>query len=519
MLEARVDALEAAAKPALIAFGLPYDGVLAFVTRFLRMFNYGAIAPVFFLYMVELGFSELETGILLTSILVGDLVITLYLSTRADAFGRRATLVIGSALKIFAGATFASTSSYPVLVVAGIIGVISTSGGEIGPFIAIEQAALTDAVLSVRGTGTGAGDVAVLFGYYNLVGYTAQALGALASGLAVQYLQSGAGWSTLAAYRTVFWFYGGVGALMALLYMTLTPHAEARRKAVAPAAVGAPAPAPCCPAVLAPWLPAVNVGLRRPESKYIVARLALMFAMDAFAGAFVMQTWIAYWFSRQWGFNSALLGYLLMGANVVAGASGIAAAYFVARFGAMLTMIASHLPSNILLIAVPLMPTALTAAIMLVARFTISQMDVPARQAFVTMVVASDERSAAGGITNIVRSLGMSLAPLLLGYLSTSAPGTLAFNSPWLIAGAVKIAYDIILYTLYRCDKTMSSGEAVAAEERADDARAAGAGAASSSSLAAKSSIGDDDGESSLDAPLLLDEAKGARAARAGAVN
>jgi MFS family permease len=519
VLEARVSALEAAARPRVLACGLPYDGLISFLTRFLRMFNYGAIAPVFFLYMLELGFSEVETGALLTAILVGDLVITLYLSTRADAFGRRRTLVIGAALKVVAGAAFAASTSFPVLVAAGVVGVISTSGGEIGPFMAIEQAALTDSVLARGGAGgDDAGAVAVLFGYYNLVGYAAQAAGALSSGVAVSYLLSDArGWSALDAYRAVFVAYGCVGGLMALLYATLTPHAEARpKKPAAAAPAGAPAPAPCCPAALAPWLPAVQLGLRRRESKHIVARLALMFAMDAFAGAFVTQTWIAFWFAKRWAYDSAQLGYLVMGANVVAGGSGIAAAYFVRRFGAMLTMIASHLPSNILLLAVPLMPSGAAAAGMLVARFSISQMDVPARQAYVAMVVASDERSAAGGITNIVRSLGMSLAPLLLGYLSAAPVGSAAFNAPWLIAGAVKIVYDIVLYTLYRCDGTMSSGEAVAAKERADDAKDARAAEAAAAGEAAQHA-GDGDGDAdALDAPLL---AGAPRASATGGIN
>jgi predicted MFS family arabinose efflux permease len=216
-------------------------------------------------------------------------------------------------------------------------------------------------------------------------------------------------------------------------------------------------------------LPRVNLGLRRAESQYIVARLSLMFSMDAFAGAFVMQTWIAFWFSARWGFSPDLIGYLLMGANVVAGASGIAAAHFVKRFGAMRTMIASHLPSNILLLAVPLMPTAASAAAMVVARFTISQMDVPARQAYVVSVVAKDEMSAAGGITGIARSLGMSLAPIILGWLSSAAVGDVAssplFNAPWIISGVIKIIYDISLYGLYACGTGIRDAEKKAAEK------------------------------------------------------
>ena len=461
--------------------GLPYDAVVAFSTRTLRMFNYGAIAPVFFLFCIELGLSEQSTGGLITAILLGDLLVTLYLTTRADALlGRRLTLVVGAVLKILAGAVFASTSNFYALVAAGIIGVISTSGGECGPFQAIEQAALTDAV--IEACGGGAAEVAVLYGYYNMVGYLGQAAGALASGVAVAALRGGPlHLSALDAYRAVFAFYGGIGLLMALLYATMTQRAEPRHKAPAAAdasaADAAAAEAPRCPAALSALLPRLNFGLRRPESKYIVARLSVMFAMDAFAGAFVMQTWISFWFAQTYSFDSALLGYLLMGANIVAGASGVAAAHLVRRFGAMLTMIATHFPSNILLLAVPLMPGGAAAAGMLIARFSISQMDVPARQAYVTMVVASDERSAAGGITNLVRSLGMALAPLLLGYLSSAPSRTLRFDSPWLIAGVVKCLYDVILYALYRCDGTLTGGEAAAAKDRAAAATAAAAGA------------------------------------------
>ena len=184
-----------------------------------------------------------------------------------------------------------------------------------------------------------------------------------------------------------------------------------------------------------------------------------------------MQTFVAFWFSERWTFASDRIGELLGTANVVAGASGVAASYFVRKIGAMETMIVTHLPSNVLLLAVPFMPTAAAAAGMLVARFCISQMDVPARQAYVAMVVASDERSAAGGITNIVRSLGMSAAPLLLGYLSSAQPRTsLKFSAPWIISGSVKIAYDIGLFAMYRFSRMRS--DEVGAEPAAPAAAA-----------------------------------------------
>lgn len=288
----------------------------------------------------------------------------------------------------------------------------------------------------------------------------------------------------------MFFAYAALGGLLALLYSALAPSCEARPKPPAAAGAAAAAAAPaCCPAALAPFLPAVNYGLRRAASRHIVARLSALFALDSFAGAFVMQAWVAFWFTQRWGFSPDLVGYLLMGANVVAGLSGVAAAHLVARCGAMLTMVATHLPSNVLLLAVPLMPTGAAAAAMLTARFSISQMDVPARQAYVQMVVASDERSAAGGITNLVRSLGMSLAPLLLGFFMDSRPvaGALTlFSTPWVLAGAIKIVYDLLLYGLYLCDGAVQRGEAAAdAADRREAAEAAGEAGAAAGEAAA----------------------------------
>jgi MFS family permease len=216
-------------------------------------------------------------------------------------------------------------------------------------------------------------------------------------------------------------------------------------------------------------LPKLHLGLRRPESMFIVARLSCLFALDAFAGGFVMQTWIAYWFEQRWNFEPNLLGDLISVSNVVAGISGISAAYFVNKFGAINTMVWSHLPSNILLLLVPFMPSRRTAAFMLIARFCISQMDVPARQTYVAIVVLSDERSAAGGITNIARSIGLLLAPTFTGYLSQATPVSFQFNSPWVISGVLKCIYDLTLWSLYH----FSSGLKDAEQKNAQAAKAA----------------------------------------------
>jgi len=174
-----------------------------------------------------------------------------------------------------------------------------------------------------------------------------------------------------------------------------------------------------------------------------VLRLSALFALDAFAGGFVAQSFIAFWFSEQWGLDPALLGALLAVANVLAGISALAAAPLAARFGLIKTMVFTHLPSNVLLILVPFMPTVGLAAAVLLVRFSISQMDVPTRQSYTMAVVAPDERSAAAGVTGIARSLGVSVSPLLAGPLYLSA--ALAWL-PFVISGGLKIVYDLLLY-------------------------------------------------------------------------
>ncbi len=441
----------------------------------------GSVAPIFFLFCAQLGFDEVRTGVLLTCITVGDLIITLILSTRADRIGRRRVLIVGAALKVLAGAAFARGRSFGALTAAGVVGVLSTSGGECGPFLAVEQAALTEAVLACGGGDAArSGRVAVLFGYYNAVGYWAQAAGAAAAGAAVTLLQrpreqGGAAWAPLEAYRAVFYAYAATGALMAAAYAGLSPAAEAPRRDSGTCTTAAAAPRSL-------------TGLRRPGSARIVARLSAFFALDAFAGGFTMQAFVAFWFAQRWQLSTDKIGVLLSISNIVAGASGVAASYLVARWGAMTTMIVTHLPSNVLLILVPFMPTPGSAAAMLVARFCISQMDVPARHAYVATVVAPDERAAAGGITNTVRSAGSAVAPLILGYLAAAQPRDgLRFASPWLISGGVKIVYDIGLYGMYSCGSRM----------RADEVGAEAAGAVAAAAVVEGADV------EGLRAPLL----------------
>mmetsp|Transcript_27229 Transcript_27229/g.68730 ORF Transcript_27229/g.68730 Transcript_27229/m.68730 type:complete len:480 (+) Transcript_27229:76-1515(+) len=456
------------------ARGSKRDVALSFVGKGVRMFSYGAIAPIFFSFLKGGGLSEQRIGVLLTAILLGDLVITLWLTTRADGLGRRKVLMVSALLKIFSGVVFATTSKFYLLVLAGVIGVISPSGGDIGPFLAVEQACLTEALTQddEKEAKDSKAEIAVVFGWYNGLGCLTQALGALASGLAVRAFVSLLDWSLHRAHQAVFVGYGIIGVILVIIYASLSDAVEPQVSNGYEKFGEEDVPTSFCGRAAGALLPKLHVGLRRPESKFIVARLSALFALDALGGGFVMTAWIAYWFSERWGLSPELLGSLLMAASLVAGISGIAASHLVKSIGAMLTMVVTHLPSNILLGLVPLMPTAATASAMLVARYCISQMDVPARQAYVAMSVASDERSAAGGLTNIVRSLGTSFSPLIVGILSSRPPSSFAFSSPWLIAAGLKIIYDITLYSLYRCGTELRAHEASAARKDEQERRA-----------------------------------------------
>jgi predicted MFS family arabinose efflux permease len=376
------------------------DGRLLLWTRFTRLFAYGALSVVLVLYLTSLGMGTEQIGVLLTLTLMGDTVVSLWLSTRADRIGRRRVLMIGAALMVAAGLTFALTRNFLVLLLAATIGVISPSGNEVGPFLPIEQAALAQVVPSDRRTG--------VFAWYTLTGAFATALGSLGAGAL----------SATIHYRGVVILYAALGIVLALGFTRLSPAAE----------------------VFEPHTTAL-FGLGR--SRTVVLRLAALFALDSFAGGFVVQTFAAYWFYLRFGVDPAMLGAIFFGANLLAGLSALVASRLAARFGLIRTMVFTHLPSNLLLILVPLMPSLPLAVIVLFARFSISQMDVPTRQSYLMAVVGPEERSAAGGITGVARTIGAGIAPILAGLLF-SRPSLI--NVPFFIAGTLKIVYDLLLY-------------------------------------------------------------------------
>ncbi|HSL43280.1 MAG TPA: MFS transporter [Anaerolineales bacterium] len=394
------------------------DIILLFSTRIIRLFCYGFLSVVLALYLSEAGLTERQIGLLFTLTLAGDALITLWLTTSADRFGRKRTLILGALLMAGAGLAFVLTRNVALLIIAAIIGVISPSGNEIGPFLSVEQASLTQLISDAKRTQ--------FFAWYALAGSLATATGALIGGWLAQILQDN-GWAALEAYRIVLIGYAVGGFILLLLFLNLTRSVEVEAILDTTKRI---------------------LGLHR--SRNVVFKLSSFFALDAFAGGLLVQSLIAYWFHVRFGVESGVLGSIFFGANILAGFSALLAVRLANRFGLINTMVFTHIPSNILLILVPLMPTLPLAIAVLLLRFSISQMDVPTRQSYTMAVVAPDERSAASGVTAIARSVGAAVSPALTGLLF-SMP--LLFSVPFFLSGGLKIVYDLLLYREFRAVK------------------------------------------------------------------
>jgi MFS family permease len=333
-------------------------------------------------------------------------------------------LIFSSLLAFATGIILSTQNNFWVILLTAIIGVISPSGNDIGPFMAIEISALSEVV--------SAEDRVRVLAWYNLFGSFSIALGALFCGFLIDILHAYFHVSIADAYRVAMILYSTLQLCNVYGFYSLGPDIEV------PHAVGK---------VVNP----VSLFLGMHKSKSIVIQLSLLFMIDSFAGQFVVQSIVSAWFVLSFSTPASTVGTVLFFCNLVAGVSSLFAAKLAEQIGLIMTMVVTHVPSNILLILVPLMPNAPLAMLMIIARFSISQMDVPTRNAYVSGVVDADERSAANGVTNIARSLGGSLAPIFAGNLLGSAASR---NDIFYIAGGLKLIYDFLLLISFNSVET-----------------------------------------------------------------
>ncbi len=389
---------------------LSHDGWLLFATCGVRSFAYGFLSVILGLYLDAVGLSTTAIGWVFTAALAGGAVMTVLITAVADSFGRRALLILGAMLMALAGCIFAVGENPILLVFAAIFGTISPSGKEVGPFLSLEQAILPQTTQDQHRTA--------VFSAYNLVGSFAGAVGALAVGLPSLFSLS-----VLSGYRFLVWAYVASAIGLMVLFAMLSPSIEAQVQTDATMR---------------------EIGVRK--SRGIVAKLAGLFALDALAGGFIVQSIVAYWFYLRFKTDLNSLGGIFFGTNLLAALSFMAAPAIARRIGLLNTMVFTHLPSNFLLLLVPLMPTLGSAVVVLLVRHLLSQLDVPTRQSYTMAVVDPDERSASAGILSVARNAGAAVAPLFTGAVLANP----SLGWPFLLAGGLKVVYDLWIYAVFR---------------------------------------------------------------------
>lgn len=390
------------------------DGKLLLATRGVRSFGYGFLSVILAIYLSLIGFSDWIIGAVLSATLLGSAAFTVFASIYADRIGRRRMLFVLALLMAISGVVFAITTDMVALFIAAIIGTLSPTGAEIGSFLPMEQAILPQTTSEEMRTSA--------FAAYNTVGTLCSAAGTLFSGLA-EVLQGSFGLERLESYRALFLVYTTLALTAAALYLIVSIKAELPREQVE--------------------RPRRKLS---PESRSIIARLSALFGMDAFAGGFVLQTIISFWFFTRYGVSEGTLSVIFFVAGILTTISFYVAVRLAKKIGLIRTMVFTHIPSNILLMLVPIANTFVLSLVFYLARQSISQMDVPTRQSYTVAVVSPEERIPAAGITSISRNVAQATSPSISGY----AMQAVSLSSPFLIGGSLKIIYDIAVYFNFR---------------------------------------------------------------------
>jgi len=384
---------------------------IVLAARGLRAFGDGFVSLTLPLYLVALGHTPLAVGVLSTATLFGSAGLSLLAGVYASRIGYRRALLAASVLMAATGLAFAAVrDGWPLLLVA-FVGTLNPSSGDVSVFLPLEHATLSGAVSAQSRTSA--------FARYSLVGALGASAGALFAGVP-DLLTARTGVDLVPALQAMFVVYGVLGALAWALYRRLPVDVGE--------AVGA---APAAP-------------LR--ESKALVLRLAALFSVDAFAGGLIVQSLLSLWLVQRFGFGGAELGALFAVCGLLAGGSYLVAAPLARRIGLVNTMVFTHIPSSMMLIAIPFVPDVRLAVGLLLASAALSQMDVPTRSSSVMAVVTPAERPAAASATAVPRSLAAAGSPLLAGWLLQASP----FGWPLVLAGGLKIAYDLALLALFR---------------------------------------------------------------------
>lgn len=414
---------------ALLLFNwLERDGRLLLAAKMVRMFAYGFLSVILAIYLKLIGFDDFLIGLILTTTLLNSVIFTLVASFYADKIGRRKFLLLYAALMSVSGFIFTISENYFALIIAAFIGTINITGAESGAFLTIEQAILPQTLKNVRKRNT-------VFAIYNMAGTLAMAAGVLLSGLPsvlqqhLQYFDIIL--NQIGSIKLLFALYSMLGIVLLGIYLLLSQKIEVRDNLEKQKDESTQL---------------TKMSSLTPKSRSIVIRLSGLFAIDSFAGGFMIQSIVSFWFFTRFGADLTTLSYIFSVSGVLTAFSFMAAAKIADRIGLINTMVFTHIPANILIIAVAFAPTLPIAVALYLLRMALSQMDVPTRQSYIVAVVREDERTISAGITNISRNVTQAISPSLIGVLINS----LSLAAPFIIGGALKVVYDVALYLNFR---------------------------------------------------------------------
>lgn len=427
------------------------DGRLILAARIIRTFGYGFLSVILSIYLALLGFNGVQVGLILSTSLINGILFNVIASYYADKLGRKNLLIIYSLLMFSSGIIFFATNNYIALIVAAFVGTINVTGSETSAFLSIEQAILPRTSRDIKRRNT-------LFAIYNSAGTLAMSAGILLSGLPTVIQQYINELSLAESMKILFLIYSLLGLTCVLIYLRLSKDIEVtaieKSSPINSTGQGHEKFNKNKKSNGGQNLPQNNEqrkllfsSILSPRSKGIVTKLSALFAIDSFAGGFVIQSIVSLWFYAKFGADLSTISYILSISGVVTAISFVAAARIADKIGLVNTMVFTHLPANILIIVVAFAPTLPIAAILYLIRMALSQMDVPTRQSYIVSVVKDEERTAATGITNISRNISQTLSPSLAGYIIQSLS---LFFAPFLIGGILKVIYDIALYFSFR---------------------------------------------------------------------
>jgi MFS family permease len=391
------------------------DLLLIDAAGFLRSLGVGLTGVVLGIYLFRIGLSSVAIGLVIAAGLAGSALATVVVSFAADRLGRRRSLLVLSLLSAVGGLALAVSPALPLLLMMAFVGMLNGTGTDRSASFALDQAVIPGLVPDSKRTWS--------LAWYNVLLDGGGSLGALGAGLPI-LLQRHLTFSVLGSYRVLFFGYSGLCLLVAGLYLLLSPAIEITN---------------------APALRKMSARIV-PESKRIVAKLTALFSLDAFGGGFLTDALVAYWFFRRFGIPEHDLGLVFFAVHILNAGSHLGAAWLARRIGLVNTMVFTHLPSSLFLIAVPFAPSFKWAVLLFLCREALVEMDVPTRQSYVAALVRPSERTFASGITNLARNVFWAVGSATAGLLMQA----LTFSAPLLIGGGAKVTYDLFLYRAFR---------------------------------------------------------------------